>query len=871
MLPKDMPEKTDEFGEKKDYWFRYDSLADSKDKVMIDRLNSDLDVLIFAGLFSAVNTAFIVLTLASLSAPPSYRTEALLTLLVMQVGNSTLTSNDLSPSFSPSPAAIRQNSTFFASLCASILAAAGAMLAKQWLQSYQRTGQTGSRRKQALLRTQKWMGAESWGLRPVVEVLPTLLLVSLALFFAALCDFLWSTSQPVAIVVLAFTAMGAMFYGLTVIAAAIDTFCPYQTAVSRVIRQLVQRPFLSKSSLWSGTAGRLQARYPSIIGMVERISIAKRGAWNFFRGDTLMQDVAGLGREVWKFFGEEDLFRQMMQSSPKSDAEETVDETICAHSILWMLENATEEEDILACAEHIPTLASLSSIWMISQSPPFLTLIQRFDAAVTDLHNGKGSEQSALTFGRAVTHVVIADPMHSAEAVALRLNASGPTRVESLYGDLWALCASADLVRSAIGPGTETVFFDLIFAKEGKVFRDIEEYISDRTTAVISSFQASTTLAFCSVLSLSRYGIPLYLVDPCAVHQHSIINILCLEIIDLAKGSRRLLDQRVRDVWQARNGENVVGHIMDTIEAHDQQISKGVDRRGLLRYHTEVLRYCRSARGLGYSGDSEIHTHAIRQHLSHVIIHCRVASNDSIPATEVGEVRKLLGWEERLSEDPLIQAEALQLELMAYATQLLLCLVSLLPADHRIWHPWFTSEEVETLVDSVAKLQARFVADVDVLHALKVIDFAVLEQPVTLNNLAQRFNSISPILTRAFRSTSDDILDAACGALAAFGDMAWESIDMAKTNVQLFLTPEFGSAALQSLGRPVAKWSRRNDRALSRWLAASIRSDTVLATTLDEKMITSLFISRVSGMLEEENPVGDRGTMWNIAYMFLKW
>ncbi|KAG9033991.1 hypothetical protein FRB95_013964 [Tulasnella sp. JGI-2019a] len=108
MPPRDKLSTPHEFGEKREYWLKYDTLADSKDKAMVERLNSDLDVLlIFAGLFSAVNTAFIVPTLADLSAPPSYRTEALLELLVMQVGNSTITLNDLNPLFSPSRSAIR--------------------------------------------------------------------------------------------------------------------------------------------------------------------------------------------------------------------------------------------------------------------------------------------------------------------------------------------------------------------------------------------------------------------------------------------------------------------------------------------------------------------------------------------------------------------------------------------------------------------------------------------------------------------------------------------------------------------------------------------------------------------------------------------
>lgn len=61
----------------------------------------------------------------------------------MNLGNHTLTPTDLVPTFAPARAAVRQNCTFFASLCCSLLAAAGAVLAKQWLQEYERTGQTG--------------------------------------------------------------------------------------------------------------------------------------------------------------------------------------------------------------------------------------------------------------------------------------------------------------------------------------------------------------------------------------------------------------------------------------------------------------------------------------------------------------------------------------------------------------------------------------------------------------------------------------------------------------------------------------------------------------------------------------------------------
>ncbi|KAG9031891.1 hypothetical protein FRB95_002097 [Tulasnella sp. JGI-2019a] len=295
-------------------------------------------------------------------------------------------------------------------------------------------------------------------------------------------------------------------------------------------------------------------------------------------------------------------------------------------------------------------------------------------------------------------------------------------------------------------------------------------------------------------------------------------------------------------------------YITKTIEAHDRHISNDVDRRGLLRYHTEVLRNCRSAHRPGRIRECD---EAIRQHLSRIIVHY----NGQTPDTAVEEERRLLGWEERLSGDPLVQLETLQAELMAYSTQLLLCLGALLFHDRSYRRTWFTSEEVDISVDSVAKLQARCVTNVDVVHALKVTDFVVLNQHYPMNNLTQRFDSLCPILTRAFRSTSDDVLDAAHNALAAFGSMAWELSDRPKTNPEFFLKPEFYSAALRSLGRPAIKGSQCNDQALSCWLAASVRSDTTLAGTLDAPSITALFVSRVLEVLDEGSTAGDTWTM----------
>ncbi|KAG9044922.1 hypothetical protein FS837_007309 [Tulasnella sp. UAMH 9824] len=97
-----LPKVSPGFGHIDDFWKRYDELADRNDREMVANLNTNLDaLLIFAGLFSAVNTAFISAAMPSLSPNASDRTNALLELLDLRPENTTLTPAETSPPFTP--------------------------------------------------------------------------------------------------------------------------------------------------------------------------------------------------------------------------------------------------------------------------------------------------------------------------------------------------------------------------------------------------------------------------------------------------------------------------------------------------------------------------------------------------------------------------------------------------------------------------------------------------------------------------------------------------------------------------------------------------------------------------------------------------
>ncbi|KAG8952418.1 hypothetical protein FRC04_004478 [Tulasnella sp. 424] len=173
----------------------------------------------------------------ALSADASSETNALLRLLVMKVGNTTLTPSGLSPAFTPDSRSVLENCLLYSSLCCSLLAAVGAMLGKEWLQSFDRSGQAGPLEQQGRFRQRKYNGVQQWHLETIILFLPNILLLSVLLFFNGLALFLFSVNKAVAAVVIAFMVLGAILSSATYVAGATSSLCPYQTAVSRAIRQ----------------------------------------------------------------------------------------------------------------------------------------------------------------------------------------------------------------------------------------------------------------------------------------------------------------------------------------------------------------------------------------------------------------------------------------------------------------------------------------------------------------------------------------------------------------------------------------------------------------------------------------------------------
>ncbi|KAG8899949.1 hypothetical protein FRC00_000466 [Tulasnella sp. 408] len=348
-------EKTTEF------WKRYDRLADTHDGKMTEDLSDNLDVLlIFAALFSAINTAFISLTMPGLSSDPLTENNALLRLLVMKADNRTLAPADLSPPFTPSSNSVAVNCLLYASLSCSLLAAVAAMMAKEWLQSFDRTGQMGPLEEQGRFRQRKFNGVQQWHLESIIRSLPNILLLSVILFFAGVCLFLFPVNKAVAAVVIAFSGGGAILCGVAIVAGATFALCPYQSAASRALKRTGR---LFSPQWWKDLARAV--------------------------GDLVVQRLPKLVRRLPKLVRETlDTMHQhptvataIMQSTPIALLSTITDETVTpeqvevAQAAGWLLGTTSNRADQIAAAQFICTLERTVQVFVFGDSETWRRLV----------------------------------------------------------------------------------------------------------------------------------------------------------------------------------------------------------------------------------------------------------------------------------------------------------------------------------------------------------------------------------------------------------------------------------------------------------------------------------------------------------------
>ncbi|KAI9448779.1 hypothetical protein BJY52DRAFT_1127253, partial [Lactarius psammicola] len=200
-------------------WSVYLAESERHDEALAESWKADMDgLLIFAGLFSAVVTAFLVGSLQQMT----------------QTNQTSGTAP--TPTSANIPSLLRANALWCSSLLSSLLSALCATLVQQWARQYtQALGQRTAPHQRARVRAFLLQGIERSGVKAVVEGAPALLHLAMFLFIAGMIDITAPASRVLSLLTLSVLVVIAAFYLALSWFPLHDLQSPYRTPLSSAL------------------------------------------------------------------------------------------------------------------------------------------------------------------------------------------------------------------------------------------------------------------------------------------------------------------------------------------------------------------------------------------------------------------------------------------------------------------------------------------------------------------------------------------------------------------------------------------------------------------------------------------------------------
>ncbi|KAJ8083508.1 hypothetical protein PM082_009382 [Marasmius tenuissimus] len=189
------------------------------DEGVLHGWKEDIDtLLVFAGLFSAVVTAFTIESYQWLEEGPEDATVALLRQISQQMNNTVPTP----VVFEASASNVRINTLWFLSLIIALVDALFGLLCKQWLREHRRPTHTRTPAEALTLRWLRHESLEKWHVPTILASLPILLEIALFLFLAGVLELLWARHPVPFALALMVIGAASLFYLGTTIAPGVD-------------------------------------------------------------------------------------------------------------------------------------------------------------------------------------------------------------------------------------------------------------------------------------------------------------------------------------------------------------------------------------------------------------------------------------------------------------------------------------------------------------------------------------------------------------------------------------------------------------------------------------------------------------------------
>ncbi|KAG8776763.1 hypothetical protein FRC12_000706 [Ceratobasidium sp. 428] len=281
-------------------WQLYVEEAKEHDSELVDGKNKNLDMLLlFAALFSAILTAFIIESKNLLQQDSADLTVTLLLSIAksqqrIEQGTPQVLPTIELPTFSVPISARWINGLWYTSLALSLSAALVAMLAKEWLSSFIAL-RPRSAYKYAFLHQTRLQGLVGWKTLHIIDLLPAMLHLSLLLFSLGLVVYLWTLDSGTAIAVVIITTTTALFYLGTTLLGAIREPCPFDTQISKFLRIILDQLSLSIAIQPSHSgASETQSTDNTIDNKLRALIWLAENARDPAVGDCAYQALAGL-------------------------------------------------------------------------------------------------------------------------------------------------------------------------------------------------------------------------------------------------------------------------------------------------------------------------------------------------------------------------------------------------------------------------------------------------------------------------------------------------------------------------------------------------------------------------------------------------
>ncbi|PVG04922.1 hypothetical protein CPB86DRAFT_661860, partial [Serendipita vermifera] len=208
-------------------WGLYLEEAEAENRELMEPWNKDLDsLLIFAGLFASILTAFLIESRKELYKDPQTR---LLKDILGTLQNAA--STPVPEPFEPDTSFLNINGLWFTSLTLTLSSALGGVLSKGWIAKHSNAS-TRKTSNDAYARHLRASRIRKWRVGAIISVISLLIQIALFLFFVGLVLILWDAANRIKFTTLALVAMTSLIYLVTTFLPWIFPACPLQTPIT---------------------------------------------------------------------------------------------------------------------------------------------------------------------------------------------------------------------------------------------------------------------------------------------------------------------------------------------------------------------------------------------------------------------------------------------------------------------------------------------------------------------------------------------------------------------------------------------------------------------------------------------------------------